>query len=85
MFYDENTDIWTHTNPLSGELVAEAPHLGLRVEFKVPLAVLEFDDFNDLECIDAFAKRKEINDFNVERLYLRLDECREISLRSGNS
>ena len=74
------------TTPLCGELVAEALHLGFRIEYKVPLAVGEFDDLGDLQCLEAFSKRKEINNFNVERLYLRLvDECREISLRSGNS
>ena len=74
------------TTPLCGELVAEALHLGFRIEYKVPLAVGEFDDLGDLQRLEAFAKRKEINNFNVERLYLRLvDECREISVRSGNS
>ena len=48
--------------------VAEAPHLGLRIDFKVPLAVGEFNDLDDLECVDSRAKRKEIKNFNVKRL-----------------
>ena len=71
--------------PLTSELVAETPYLGCRIDFTVPLAVGEINDFDDLECMAAFAKRKEINKFNVERLYLSLDECREISLSSGHS
>jgi hypothetical protein len=42
--------------------------LGLRIDFEVPLAVGEFNDFDDLERVDPCAKRKEINDFNVKRL-----------------
>jgi hypothetical protein len=42
--------------------------LGLRIDFKVPLAVGEFNHLGDLECVDPCAKLKEINNFNVKRL-----------------
>jgi len=41
---------------------------GLRVDFEVPLAVGEFNDLDDLECMNPCAKREEINNFNVKRL-----------------
>jgi hypothetical protein len=42
--------------------------LGLRFDFKVPLAVGEINELDYLECVDPCAKLKEINNFKVKRL-----------------